>query len=292
MCDTVNFKERKKLARKADLFSFLMRYHRDDVIQEGHFLRLKCDTSIVVKEGHSGFTKYDEDPKTGHGNGVDLLTRYLRYPCYQAIIALSSEHIGYAVTKQAISTSIHSSPLAAQFPPVADTTSRVVAYLTKTRGLSLDVVQALLRAGLLYQDQPHGNAVFINHDKDYCEIRGTCSFSKPFHGCRKQNQSGYWSFRVGHGNVKSAYICEAAVDAISLYELQRASGCLQIPAMYCSIGGVSNQYAIDRIASNPNYRTILAVDHDISGLNCIDRNPHLSHILPIHKDWNEDLLNR
>ena len=23
-----------------------MRYHRDDVIQEGHFLRLKCDTSI------------------------------------------------------------------------------------------------------------------------------------------------------------------------------------------------------------------------------------------------------
>ncbi|MBQ8094860.1 MAG: DUF3991 and TOPRIM domain-containing protein [Clostridia bacterium] len=283
----LEYQERARLARVADLYTFLVDHHSSDVEKEGRFLRLKSDRSIVIKQGHSGYTNYTESPETGHGNGIDLLTRYLSYTPADAINALTEGISVHPVIP--IRPAKPVSSMIFEMPMRDDKTNRVYAYLTKTRGLSVKTVSALTKAGLLYQDQPYGNAVFVNHDQDYCEIRGTCSYCKPFHGVRKKDSSGYWSFRVGRGDIQIAYICEAAIDALSLYELHKASGLCKQPTLYCSIGGVSNQGSIDRVSSDHSYSTILAVDNDEAGLKCVARNPHLDHITPIHKDWNEDL---
>ena len=64
-------------------------------------------------------------------------------------------------------------------------------------------------------------------------------------------------------------------------------------AYYISIAGVAKQPAIDRL-KNSKLDIVLAVDNDAAGQKCRDRNSELEYILPINKDWNEDLqaLNR
>ena len=44
---------------------------------------------------------------------------------------------------------------------------RVFAYLTRTRGISSETVNRLIRDGLLYQEPDHGNAVFVTVERDY-----------------------------------------------------------------------------------------------------------------------------
>ena len=87
--------------------------------------------------------------------------------------------------------------------------------------------------------------------------------------------------------LQIVYICESSIDAVSLYLLQKQGG-LEEPAAYVSIGGVANQQTIDRISHS--VRAVLAVDNDEAGQKCRDRNANLEAILPVRKDWNEDLV--
>ena len=41
------------------------------------------------------------------------------------------------------------------------------AYLTRSRGISSETVNRLIRDGLLYQEPDHGNAVFVTVERDY-----------------------------------------------------------------------------------------------------------------------------
>lgn len=59
-------------------------------------------------------------------------------------------------------------------------------------------------------------------------------------------------------------------------------------AYYISIAGVAKQAAIDRL-KNSRLTPVLAVGNDGAGQKCRERNPDTAYILPISKDWNEDL---
>ena len=59
-------------------------------------------------------------------------------------------------------------------------------------------------------------------------------------------------------------------------------------SIHSAIDGVSNQHAIDAIASD-DYEVILAVDNDTAGASCRNKNGQFSAIVPEKKDWNEDL---
>ena len=138
---------------------------------------------------------------------------------------------------------------------------------------------------MLYQDSLHANAVFVTPDEDYCEIRGTGN--KPFHGCRKKRPDKFW-YLLTDSKPETAYICEAAIDAVSLMLIHRQQG-KSDPAVYVSVGGVSNQQTIDRLKKRIS--TVLAVDNDPAGDECRARNPDLSSLIPAGKDWNDDLRN-
>ena len=60
------------------------------------------------------------------------------------------------------------------------------------------------------------------------------------------------------------------------------------PAYYISIARVAKQPTIDRLKRS-KIDLILAVDNDDAGQRCRNRNPDLEYILPVQKDWNEDL---
>jgi len=134
-----------------------------------------------------------------------------------------------------------------------------------------------------YQDL-YGNAVFVDPNESYCEIRGTGT-GNHFHGCRKKASDRFW-YILTNPKPEAVYICEAAIDALSLMLIHQARR-ENIPAAYVSIGGVANQRTIDRLKRK--HGVVLAVDNDPAGEECRKRNPDLPAVIPDRKDWNEDL---
>lgn len=272
-------KDQVRAARRADLYAFLEAHHASSFKHEGDSIRLKDNHSISIRRGYSGYMDF----ATGEtGNAVEFLTRYMRYTFVSAVQSLAPGPASPAIPIQQ-DRKVNVPP---EFPAPADGDRNLFAFLIN-RGISAETIRNLLNSGLIYQEKNRNNIVFINFEKDFAELRGTFTYGKPFHGivsgCR---HDGFWWFRTSK-NAAKAYICEAAIDAISLYELHRMSGTTE-PAYYASIAGAAKQPAIDRIKQS-GLTPVLAVDNDDAGQKCRDRNPCLTYILPARKDWNEDL---
>lgn len=279
-------------ARKADLYDYLMRHHSDALIKEGHSIRLRDNHSMSIRAGYSGYMDFS----TGeHGNAVDFLIKHMGYTFVRAVQALAGDDsqredfVNTIVSTTASSrTDVQKTKEIVLPTPLDGQYTQLYTYLTG-RGIPSDVIDMLIGYKLLYQDKVHNNAVFVNIRKNYAEIRGTYMHGKPYHSVIRPRKEEFWSFPSGE-HPQMAYICEAAIDAISLCVIHRYAG-VDIAAHYCSIGGVTNQAAIDNIVAKvPTAK--LAVDNDPAGDACASRNNKLERILPIGKDWNEDLQQR
>ncbi len=265
-------KEQIRQARKASLADYLLRECPADVKIVGTSLCLRTNPSLYVKKSIPGY----HDFATGeHGNSIDFLTRHLNYSFTEAVTALC--RISAPSFNATTETKQFSLPQQAEHP-----FHKVMVYLTG-RGIPKSLVTHLIQEGLLYQDQ-RGNAVFVDPDESYCEIRGTGT-GNHFHGCRKKASDRFWYF-LTDPKPEAVYICEAAIDALSLMLIHLRVG-RNDPAAYVSIGGVTNQRTIDRLKRKPG--AVLAIDNDHAGEECRKRNPDLPALIPDGKDWNEDL---
>lgn len=279
-------------ARRVNLYDFLLSEHPEEVFQEGDSLRLRCNRSVSIKEGYCGFYDFSDGSS---GNSVDCLTTYFDYEFPDAVIALcafADEHPNLAGNIPDISVERSFTP-----PEPTDDGKcwRLSNYLMLYRGFPSSIVQALIDDGLLYQEKEHDNIVFINPDKTFAEMRSS-NRGGTFHGVGFSDKTAFWWFKPRgiQAHVTRAYVCEGAIDAISLYlymslwDENRAE-----EAMYCGIAGVANQQRIDRIKADMaaiGGETIMAVDNDDAGKKCRERNADCAAVISHWKDWNEDLL--
>jgi len=279
-------KDEIRSARKADIYGFLLSHHHSEVQKVGQYLQLRRHDSLFVKKGFPGFFRFSTEES---GNPIDLLVDYFGYSFTDAVRALngstapSGEYVSYAPTDLPVKVVANALPACGQ-PPY----KRAYAYLTITRGISGDTINALISRGLIYQDV-RGNVVFINRLQNYCEIRGSCSHVKYHQILKIDDSSPFWSFTVGKG-TPTFFICESSIDAISLYELQKQQASLRPGSVFCSIGGAGKQRTISRLEEQKPGSLVLAVDNDTAGEECRRRNPDLPFLLPSLKDWNEDLI--
>lgn len=307
-----------RAARRASLYDYLKTRRPGDVILEGSSLRLAKDHSVVVSDSRTGYIDY----ATGEtGNPIDFLVRYLDYGFQDAVAELCGymslptdlqagtinvgDLMGYAppdkapagppTAGRAASPPVATPPKPFAPPPrVQGPYRRVFAYLTQRRGIPAWLVQRLVDGGLLYEDAAHGNAIFINAARTYAELRGTVP-GRPFHGLAPgSGTEEFWWFKPGPpaSHVTAAFVCEAAIDALSLYLLRQRQ---PLPPgdnpMYCSIGGASNQKRVDVIKScmgAAGLPVVIAVDNDTAGEKCRQRNPECPALVPRLKDWKKD----
>ena len=262
-------------ARTADLYKFLKTNHLDLFRKEGISIRLIGANSVSIRQGYYGYSNFS----TGEtGNGIDFLMNYLGYSFQEAVKALAEneEYTAYKANEKPvvpINCGKIKLPDRAPLPH-----SRMFAFLFK-RGLSKDIIAELSSRGLIYQSAGNNNVVFVNKERDYCELRGTYTYTeKPFHGCIKNRPDRFWYFMENESRPNRAYVTEAAIDAISLYLIHKNSGEYTSSAVYVSVGGASNHKAIKRIKNG--IRTILAVDNDKAGQLCRDHHRGLEYILP------------
>ena len=271
-------------ARKADLHAFLLSEHPSLFIREGRSIRMRSNMSISIKEGFHGY----RDFATGeHGNSITFLTEHLGYNFQDAVAALCGIMSSGIQTSSYRGNTFPSKGI--DLPDEAPQPHRRMYAFLASRGIPYETIGWLAAGGLIYQSAETNNVVFVNKERDYCELRGTYTYAeRPFHGCRKSRANRFWYFVPGPGIPLTAFITEAALDAISLFLLHRRSGQNTSASVYISIGGVDNHPAIDRIKSR--IRTILAVDNDSAGDLCRKRHHEIEHMIPTLKDWNEDLM--
>ena len=177
--DNIVTPDQIEVARKADLFGYLIENHDNDIIKEGDSLRLADNRSVCTREGFCGYKDFATEET---GNAVDFLANYLNYTFQGAVIDLC-QYMGYNASDQSAggTAATIQKPAGPDIKPekkfvlpepVDGLPRPLFAYLTQTRTIPEDVVKYLLSEGVMYQEREHNNVVFVNPERTFAEIRG------------------------------------------------------------------------------------------------------------------------
>lgn len=186
------YKNQMQVARRANLYDYLMRNHLSDCIKDGNSLRPKCNHSISVKKGYAGYKDFASGET---GNSVDFLVRYMGYDLDDAVFALVGQSSRLAVRiekKQDIVVPV-------EFPkPLEGRWKQLYAYL-QARGISVDIINLLIRQKIIYQSIERNNIIFVNKERDFAEARGHIHMVNLIIGYIRDKLIGFGG--LNHGKV-------------------------------------------------------------------------------------------
>lgn len=122
-------------------------------------------------------------------------------------------------------------------PPAAENNRRVFAYLLK-RGVGRKVIEACIRAGILYESADYHNAVFVGRDETgtarYAFLRGTYTGSeKPFKAEVTGSDKRFCFCIPPEGESARVAVYESAIDALAHLTLEGAADKYRL-----SLGGI------------------------------------------------------
>ena len=280
-------------ARQTDLAAYLLSIG-EPLTRSGTRYKHKTHDSLV-------FTKnaYYWNSKGESGNAVDYLTRHMGMDFKTAVAALTC--FDYSDDKK------NYSGQEKKDGEVAQSYSRVFAYLTKTRSIDSKIVQRLVDRGLLNQEAETNNAVFLMVDENGevvgAELEGTLS-ERRFKGVRAGSKYGYgFNLRMFEDSKTVDYIMffESTVDLLSFADLKTnhhgkdLNGCLLV-----SMVGLKPNI-VKHMTSTFGGQPILCPDNDPAADEFLatttnaylptGENIKIRHLRPDpqHKDWNEQL---
>lgn len=170
-------------------------------------------------------------------------------------------------------------------------------YLNHTRDINKDVITEFFKVGLICSTKNKGyhNIVFVGKDSSgipkHAHLRGTI-------GDFKGNVSGGMDEYAFHWNGTSnrIYLFEAPIDLLSYISLNKKEWKQHTYAAAC---GVSDRVLFQCLKDNPKLDTVyLCLDNDSAGVKATKRiqeklkelNIKTKILIPINKDWNEDLI--
>ncbi|OJV65236.1 MAG: hypothetical protein BGO41_01350 [Clostridiales bacterium 38-18] len=170
------------------------------------------------------------------GNSIDFFVNYFDMSPDDAAIMLLNLTGDYSQSEHAYKPQANTTKkqndndgLNCVLPALTKDVRRIIAYLTKTRCIDIDIVLKMIKRNLIGQDE-RGNVVFIWYDildqsrhiienARGFELKGTTQ--KPFRYLSPTNKTGLgFNFIVGT-EITKVFFFEAAIDAISFYELHK-----------------------------------------------------------------------
>lgn len=247
---------------------------------------------------------YDHEVQDGKGGAIDLVKHATGHNYIDALRWLADRFgvqrsISTALEpeRERLSHEVENTPPVPFTAPPARFSSEddVEYYLTRKRGLSVDLVRSAIKTGDVYGDD-RKNAVFLRRDPATREITGCMKRGtqpKRFIQVLGDKKRGFYSYGERE-KPRVIAICESAIDALSFYDLQRRTGahagllvistdgCGEVPQ------GLSARY--------PGAKIIAAQDNDKAGETMAAKvrqiYPQAERMTPTRKDWNEDLLHQ
>jgi hypothetical protein len=298
----IHFTEEQKVrAASVDLAEFLRR-QGEKLIRSGPEVRMSSDHSITVR----GSQWYDHAIKRG-GGPISFVQEFYNLSYPEAVTRLLGGERG-EVYPTAKKQEIEGRKTFA-LPTANRDMRRVYAYLLQRRHLSREVVNAFVRAGLIYEScelskdrsREYHNAVFVGRDESgtarHAHKRSINDVGTAFRinveGCDPRCSFHYT------GSSDRLYVFEAPIDLLSF--LTRYPRDWQEHS-YAALCGTSEHVVLWMLEQNPQIQRIgLCLDHDEAGIEAAGRLEDILRetgytavqwFLPEHKDWNEDLKAR
>ena len=289
MSQYIHFTEQQKTqARQTDIAE-LLRSQGETLKRSGSESEWMDGGQKVTIRGNLWYHQYEQ---VG-GDAVDFVRRFYNKSYPEAMEYL----LGGSGGTLAVSPSVQKEEKPFVLPPKNDNMRRVFAYLLNRRGIDREVLYAFVHKGMIYESADYHNAVFVGFDSNgnpkHAHKRGTGSESS-----YKGNVSGshpefsfHWS-----GQSDTLYLFEAPIDMLSFISMQKEGWRQHSYAASCS---VSDRVLFQTLKDNPNIgQVVLCLDSDEPGQTAAKRiadklfvQGTASEILvPVHKDWNEDLL--
>ena len=280
--------QQKTQARQTDIAE-LLRSQGETLKRSGSESEWMDGGQKVTIRGNLWYHQYEQ---VG-GDAVDFVRRFYNKSYPEAMEYL----LGGSGGTLAVSPSVQKEEKPFVLPPKNDNMRRVFAYLLNRRGIDREVLYAFVHKGMIYESADYHNAVFVGFDSNgnpkHAHKRGTGSESS-YKGNVSGSQPEYsfhWS-----GQSDTLYLFEAPIDMLSFISMQKEGWRQHSYAASCS---VSDRVLFQTLKDNPNIRqVVLCLDSDEPGQTAAKRIADklfvqgiASEILvPVHKDWNEDLL--
>lgn len=281
-------KEQREQARRTDLANFLIS-HGEKVKKSGSEYEWLDGSQKVTIRGHLWYHQYEQKG----GDAVDFVRRFYNKDYAEAVEMLLNNCDGQIVNLQ--TTEREQKPFI--LPPRNDRMSRVFSYLLLTRGIDKDVLFEFVKNKMIYYESAYyHNAVFVGYDSSgkprHAHKRGTVT-SNPYKGNVAGSQPEY-SFHF-NGTSDKMFLFEAPIDMLSYISKHKENWQEHSYAASCS---VSDRVLFQCLKDNPNIKNVyLCFDNDEAGqvankriadkLNSMNIKSEI--LIPIHKDWNEDL---
>ena len=280
--------QQKEQAAGVDLAAFL-ESRGEKLIRSGRDFRLTSDHSVTIQ----GNRWYDHAAQRG-GGPISFVRQFydLDYP--SAVNLLLG---GGGVIHPAARERVQEPPKPFTLPPINKDARRVFAYLVKHRRISPEVVSHFVRAGLLYEDAEHHNAVFVGTDEQgiprHAHKRSTNSFGKAF----RLNVEGSFPRYSFHylGGDGSLFVFEAPIDMLSYITLDPERWREHNYVACCGTSFLPVEKMLDRM--HQVEEVFLCLDNDVAGHTASKRMADMltekgifsQRLTPSEKDWNEVL---
>ena len=282
-------KEQRERARRTDLANFLIS-RGEKVRKSGSEYEWFDGSQKVTIRGHLWYHQYEQKG----GDAVDFVRRFYNKDYAEAVEMLLNNCGGQIIT----SPPIEKSHKPFELPPRNDRMSRLFSYLLLTRGIDKDVLFEFAWKKMIYESAYYHNAVFVGYDSSgkprHAHKRGTVT-SNPYKGNVAGSQPEY-SFHF-NGTSGKIFLFEAPIDMLSYISMHKDNWQRHSYAASCS---VSDRVLFQCLKDNPNIKNVfLCFDNDEAGQTANKRiadklnsmNIKSEILIPIHKDWNEDILN-
>ncbi len=282
--------EQKEQARQTDLVS-LLKSQGETLKRSGSEMEWRDGSQKVTIRGNLWFHQYDQEG----GDAIDFVRRFYNKSYPEAMEYLLGGCGGTLKTSPPVVK--EKKPF--ELPAKNDNMRRAFAYLTITRGVDKDVLQAFADRNMVYESADYHNAVFIGYDRNgvprHAHKRGTgqaSTYRGNVDSCVPE-YSFHW-----HGTSDKLYLFEAPIDMLSFISMHKDHWKTHSYAAACCI---SSRVLHQMMKDNPNIKkAYLCLDNDSAGqigntriaeeLNKLGI-PH-EILVPIHKDWNEDILSK
>lgn len=218
-------------ARQMTAIEFLQRYRPGELVKaesRGEF-QLRAHDSFKINEETSLWHWKSRD--IGGKSALDYLIKVEGLGFVEAVQALCEETPGYIPP-----VSQPEQPKEFLLPPAAENNRRVFAYLMK-RGISRKVIEACVRAGILYESADYHNAVFVGKDESgtarYAFLRGTYTKGKPFKAEVPSSDKRFCFCLPPKGESKKLAVYEGAIETMAHLTLEKT-----VDKYRLSLGGI------------------------------------------------------
>ena len=267
-------------ARQADLAAYLIaRGEQLKPSGAGRYRHAQHDSLVFTGNAYYWNTRKE------HGNAIDFLQRFYEMSFREAVAELTNGAATGVALPPAEQKRFNFADI-----ELAPDMERVLLYLNKTRGLSVELIAELIRRRQLFQEAQTNNVLFPIYNGGAivgAEVVGTMP-EKRFKGIKNGSKYGCGYNLSFGGKTAYALFFESAIDLLSFVDLAHMRGKDLAGCRLISMMGLKQNIIDHTMQELEGAQPFLCVDNDEAGQNFVKAVGLPARLpAPGFKDWND-----